>query len=137
MSVDEQNQLKEKYHSGAAQYLDNAREYLKNAQKEGNYYRDIKYVRTACGTAYNGVLMALDCFLILKGIHKPAGKEKKSIEYYQKNLGKLDRKMLDYLMAHIKSCICGVIMMELKKQTLLSRVLMMSTKSSTRLSPRD
>ena len=97
MSVDEQNQLKETYHSEAVRYMDNAKEYLKNAQKEGNYYRDVKYVKTACGTAYNGVLIALDCFLILKGIHKPTGKERKSIEYYQKNLGKLDRKMLDYV----------------------------------------
>jgi len=97
MSVDEQNQIKEKYHGEAIRYMDNAKEYLKNAQKEGNYYRDIKYVRTACGTAYSGILVALDCFFILKGIHKPTGKERKSIEYYQKNLGKMDRKMLDYL----------------------------------------
>jgi len=97
MSVDEQIRIKEKYHGEAVRYMDNAKEYLKNAQKEGNYYRDIKYVRTACGTAYNGVLIALDAFLILKGIHKPKGKERKSIEYYQNNLGKLDRKMLDYL----------------------------------------
>jgi len=97
MSVDEQNQIKERYHGEAMRYMENAKEYLKNAQKEGNYYRDIKYVRTACGTAYSGVLIALDCFLILKGIHKPTGKERKSIEYYQKKLGKLDMKMLDYL----------------------------------------
>ena len=97
MSVDEQNQIKEKYHGEAVRYMDNAKEYLKNAQKEGNFYRDIKYVRTACGTAYNGVLIALDCFFILKGIHKPTKRERKSIEYYQNNLGKLDRKMLDYL----------------------------------------
>jgi len=97
MSVDEQNQIKEKYHGEAVRYMDNAKEYLKNAQKEGNFYRDVKYVRTACGTAYSGVLIALDAFLILKGIHKPKGKERKSIEYYQNNLGKLDRKMLDNL----------------------------------------
>ena len=97
MSVDEQNQIKEKYHGEAMRYMDNAKEYLKSAQKEGNFYRDTKYVRTACGTAYSGVLIALDCFLILKGIHKPTGKERKSIEYYQKNLGKLDRKMMDNL----------------------------------------
>jgi hypothetical protein len=54
-------------------------------------------VRTACGTAYSGVLIALECFLILKGVHKPNKKVRKSIEYYQENLGKLDRKMLDTL----------------------------------------
>ena len=98
MSVDEQNQIKEKYHGEATRYMDNAKEYLKNAKKEGNFYRDSKYVRTACGTAYNGVLIALDCFLILKGIHTPESKKvRKSIEYYQKELGKLDGKMLDNL----------------------------------------
>ena len=97
MSVQEQEQTKEKYYSEAIRYMDNAREYLKDARKEGNIYRDPKYVRTACGTAYSGVLIALDCFFIVKGIHKSTGKERKSIEYYQKNLGKVDRKMLDNL----------------------------------------
>ena len=97
MSVQEQEQTKEKYYTEAVRYMDNARESLKNAKKEGNIYRDPKYVKTACGTAYSGVLIALDCFFILKSIHKPTGKERKSIEYYQKNLGKLDRKMMDNL----------------------------------------
>jgi len=97
MSITEQQNLKQKHYTEAMRYMDNAKEYLKNAQKEGNYYRDAKYVKTACGTAYNGVLIALDCFLLLKGVAKPKGKDRKSIEYYQVNLGKLDRKMLDYL----------------------------------------
>ena len=97
MSVQDQQELKEKYYAEAMRYMDNAREYLKNANKEDNIYSDAKYVRTACGTAYNGVLIALDGFLILKGIKKPTKKDRKSIEYYQKNLGKLDRKMMDHL----------------------------------------
>ena len=97
MSIEEQQEIKEKYYGEAVRYMDNAKEYLKNAKKEGNIYRDPKYVRTACGTAYSGVLIALDCFLILRGIHKPTGKERKSIEYYQKSLSKLDGKMLDNL----------------------------------------
>jgi len=97
MSVLEQQELREKYYGEAIRYMSNAKEYLRNAQKEGNYYRDTKYVKTACGTAYSGVLVALDCFLILRGIHKPKGKERKSIEYYQKNLSKLDGKILDSL----------------------------------------
>ena len=97
MSIEEQQEIKEKYYGEAVRYMDNAREYLKNAKKEGNVYRDPKYVRTACGTAYSGVLIALDCFLILKGIHAPNKKVRTSIEHYQKNIGKLDRKMLDNL----------------------------------------
>jgi len=97
MSVQEQQQTREKYFSEAMRYMDNAKECLKKAQKDGSFYKDAKYVKMACGTAYSGLLVALDCFLILKGVHKPTGKERKSIEYYQKNLGNLDRKMLNSL----------------------------------------
>jgi hypothetical protein len=98
MSVNEQEQTKEKYYSEAIRYMDNAKDSLKNAKKEDNYYRDPKYVRTACGTAYSGVLIALDGFLVLKGIHKPTTvKQRKSIEHYQNNIAKIDKKMLDHL----------------------------------------
>jgi len=97
MSTQEQQELKEKYYSEAIRYMDNAKEYLKNAKKEGSIYRDPKYVRTACGVAYNGLLIALDGFLILKGMDKPKGKLRKSIEYYQSSVTKIDKKMLDYL----------------------------------------
>ena len=94
MSIQEQQETKKKYYGEAMRYMDNAKECLKKANKEDNYYNDPKYVRMACGTAYSGVLVALDCFFILKGIHKPKGKERKTIEYYQDNLSKLDKKML-------------------------------------------
>ena len=97
MSIEEQRSVKEKYYGEAIRFMDNAKECLAKAQKQGKYYCDTKYVKMACGTAYNGVLVALDCFLILKGIHKPKGKERKSIEYYQNNLGRLDRKMLNMI----------------------------------------
>ena len=98
MSITEQQEIKEKYYNEATRYMDNAREYLKSAQKEGNIYRDPKYVRSACGTAYSGVLIALDGYCILKGIHTSKSKrERKSIEYYQKNLARQDKKMLDNL----------------------------------------
>ena len=95
-SVQEQQVLNSKYYSEAIRYMDNAKEYLKQAQKEGKYYRDAKYVKTACGTAYSGVLVALEGFLALKGIHAPDKKTRKSAEYYQYNLAKLDKKMLDH-----------------------------------------
>jgi hypothetical protein len=98
MSIQEQQQVREKYYGEAIRYMDNAKEYLKNAQKEGNYYHDPKYVKVACGTAYSGVLVALDGFLTLKGIHKPtSAKQRKSIEHYQSNIAKIDKKMLDRL----------------------------------------
>ena len=95
MSVQEQQETKKKYYCEAIRYMDNAKESLSKAKKENGYYQDQKYVRIACGTAYSGMLMALDCFLILKGIHKPTAKERKSIEYYQKNITIIDKKMLN------------------------------------------
>jgi hypothetical protein len=99
MSVQEQEQIKVKYYDEAIRYMDNAKETLKKAQKKDNYYQDIKYVKTACGAAYNGVLLALDGFFLMKGIENPEGKgkDRKSIEYYHKNLSKLDKKILNQL----------------------------------------
>jgi hypothetical protein len=96
MSTNEQIEVREKYYNEAIRYMDNAKEYLKNAKKEGGYYHDTKYVKTACATAYSGLLVALDGFLQLRNI-KPKGKDRKSIEYYQSNMSKIDKKMLDNL----------------------------------------
>jgi len=97
MSLQERESVREQYYNEAIRYMDNAKDCLKKAKKEDNYYHDQKYVKMACGVAYSGVLVALDGFLMLKGIHKPKGKERKSIEYYQSNITKIDKKMLDYL----------------------------------------
>ena len=97
MSIREQENVKEKYYSEAMRYMDNAKECLQKAQKEGIYYNDQKYVKMACGTAYSGMLVALDGFLTLKDVVLPKGKDRKSIEFYQNNLAKLDRKMLNTL----------------------------------------
>ena len=97
MSILEQQQTKEQYYTEAMRYISNAKDCLAKANKENGYYQDQKYVRMACGTAYSGLLVALDCFLILKGVQKPSAKERKSIEYYQKNITQIDKKMLDTL----------------------------------------
>ena len=56
-------------------YIKNAEEILATkADKNGMYYRDIKYTKMACGTAYNGVLLALEEYLKQKNnpiIKKP------------------------------------------------------------------
>jgi len=97
MSTQEQQEIRETYYNEAMRYMDNAKEHLKNARKEGNYYGDKKYVKTACGTAYNGTLVALDGFLLLKGAKKPNQKQRKSIEFYQEAIAGIDRKMLKTL----------------------------------------
>jgi hypothetical protein len=91
MSAEEQLAVKTKYYTEAMRYMSNAEETLKKAGKEGKYYNDEKYVKTACGTAYNGVLKALDGYFVLKDI--PTDKRRKSIEYYQSNIAKLDKKL--------------------------------------------
>ncbi|MDR3340562.1 MAG: DUF5618 family protein [Candidatus Symbiothrix sp.] len=95
MSHEEQLKIKQKSYAEAMRYMNNAKETLLKAGKEDNYYNDRKYVRTACGTAYNGVLIALDTYLSLKGITKTKGR--KSIEYYCEQFGKLDKKMLKHI----------------------------------------
>jgi len=81
MTIGEQQILLKKEYSEAVRYMNNAEETLQKAKKDGNHYADKKYVRTACGTAYNGVLLALDAWFALKGIPKPNKKQRKSIEY--------------------------------------------------------
>src|SRR5438067_186485 len=95
MSITEQQEIKKEYYSEAVRYLENAKDYLRKAGKSGNHYKDEKYVKTACDTAYNGMLKALDGYLTLKEIPKQKGR--KSIEYYTSNLAKLDKKLLKEL----------------------------------------
>ena len=97
MSIQEQQELREKYYSEAVRFMDNAKECLTRAKKEDSYYQDQKYIKMACGTAYSGVLVALDGYFMLKGMHKPTKKQRKSIEYYQETISKLDKKMLNTL----------------------------------------
>jgi hypothetical protein len=54
-------------------------------------------VRTACGTAYNGVLLALDTYLMLKDVELPKKKKRRSIEFYEQNISKIDEKLLNYV----------------------------------------
>ena len=93
MSTIEQMQLREKSYAEAMRYMDNARETLKKAGRVDNHYSDKKYVRSACGTAYSGVLVALDTYLELKDVEMPR-KKRRSIEFYLKSLARLDRKLL-------------------------------------------
>jgi uncharacterized protein (UPF0332 family) len=94
MSTETQEGVKQKAYAEAMRYMSNAKETLQKARKEDDTYHDTKYVRTACGTAYNGVLIALDAYLLLKGVEQKKGR--KSIEYYTKNISMFDKKLLGY-----------------------------------------
>jgi len=75
-------------------YIANAKDYLKTAGKGESHYKDKKYVRTACGVAYNGTLIALDALLKIKGIDLPHKKSRRTIDFYREAINK-DRKLLD------------------------------------------
>jgi len=79
----------------AMRYIDNASATLKLAGKDGKFYVDEKYVKSACGIAYLGILKSLDFLFDFK--HVPKRRGRKSIEYYQRNLPGIDKKLLDYL----------------------------------------
>lgn len=88
---------KETRYCEVVRYMENAFEILKTKrQKKDRYYQDEKYVRMACGTAYNAVLLALDSYLEIKG--KPIKKKKNAhviVKDYQMALAELDTKILD------------------------------------------
>jgi hypothetical protein len=68
----------------ALRYLENAKEILKKSPIEGKIYTDKKYLKSACGVAYLGVLQAIDEYLLKKGLME---KElPKKVEEYQKAL---------------------------------------------------
>ena len=70
----------------ALRYLSNAKEILKSVPVENGTYIDIKPVREACGTAYLAILIAIDEYLLKKGINK---KElPRSVDAYRKALQK-------------------------------------------------
>jgi len=54
----------------ALRYLNTAKEILRSAPVENGTYIDVKPVREACGTAYLAVLMAIDEYLLKKGMSK-------------------------------------------------------------------
>jgi len=75
--------------SEAKRHIDNAKDFLRNqAKKEDGLYQDKKYVKIAGHTAYTGILVALDELLAEK-----KKKTRKSVEWYQKELSGLDKKI--------------------------------------------
>lgn len=74
-------------HKEAIRYLNNAKELLGKSPIEGKIYTDEKYVKSACGVAYLGVLKAVEDHLQTK--HGLTRKElPKKVEEYRKALQK-------------------------------------------------
>ena len=111
MTREEQNVFLSKEYAEAIRYMDNAKETLRKAGRDGPLYIDTKYVKTACGTAYNGVLIALDAWFKLKEL--PLPRKRKSIDYYTDAIAKVDKKMgsfldLAYKVLHLSGYYDGV-----------------------------
>jgi hypothetical protein len=108
-------QEKEMRYREAARYIENATDILKSkANKEGGYYQDIKYVKMACGTAYSGVLLAVDTYLDMKGVPlKEKKNSRKNVKDYLNKLSQLDKKLLQefnaaYTILHLSGYYDGV-----------------------------
>ena len=77
-------------------YLDNAREILSTkANKEGQVYKDIKYVQMASGTAYSAALMIADEYLRKKEGAKFT--KPNSIDEYRIRLNRHNKTLMAYL----------------------------------------
>lgn len=70
----------------ALRYWQNARAILKQSKIEENIYSDVKYVKSACGIAYLGVLKAIDESLTKRGV--PSRDLPKTAASYRKALQK-------------------------------------------------
>jgi hypothetical protein len=98
MTREEINAFLANEYAEALRYMDNANDALKKTVKENHgHYKDRKYVKSACGIAYLGVLIALDAWLTVKGIPEISKKRRKSIEFYMSHLGKIDKKMVSHM----------------------------------------
>lgn len=74
-------------------YLANAREILREkAGRENGFYLDKKYVRMAGNTAWNGVLEAVETWLVGKGVHRQK-KSRPDVEWYQTEISRRNRKL--------------------------------------------
>jgi len=122
MTVQDQQELKKENYSLAMRYIANAKEALQKAGRDDRYFKDAKYVSSASGIAYKGVLTALDAWLQLKGVELPRNergrKKGKSIDFYRTNLTKLDKKLLRaldgvYNSLHLDGYYDGILMTEI------------------------
>ncbi|MBI4645544.1 MAG: DUF5618 family protein [Bacteroidia bacterium] len=76
-------------------YLQNAQDTLKKAGREDGYYKDEKYVKSACGTAYLAALLATDAFLAKYGKKVPEKKGRRHADNYRELLTKQNKKVLN------------------------------------------
>ncbi|MDR0518334.1 MAG: DUF5618 family protein [Fibromonadaceae bacterium] len=99
MTIEEQEKIKAKEYAKAMRFMANAKDDLKQAGRDGRFFEDPKYVSSASGIAYRGVLIALEAWLQLKGVEMPKENKRgeikgKSIGFYREHLRRLDKRFL-------------------------------------------
>ena len=96
MTSPKKNQEPLSTYAEAMRYVENAKECLKKAGKEGGYYADAKYVKMAGNTLWNGVLLALENRMPSKG--------RPDIRKYREEIAKQNKKMLRVLNSGYATC---------------------------------
>ncbi|MFH2141424.1 MAG: DUF5618 family protein [Bacteroidota bacterium] len=80
------------HYEEALRYIDNAEEQLKKSGKDGKYYTDIKYVKSAGGIAYVGVEKAAKWYIELNEKKIASNADDREI---RKLLSKINKKALN------------------------------------------
>jgi len=83
-------QLDKTYYEEAMRYIYNAEELLDKAVPEDGYYTDLKYVKSAAGTAYAGIEKAAKWYAKLNGVPIKGG----NVEMIKDGLRKINMKVL-------------------------------------------
>jgi hypothetical protein len=89
MTSPKKNQEPLSTYAEAMRYVENAKECLKKAGKEGSTYNEKKYVRMAGNTLWNGVLVSLEARFPYKG--------RPDIRKYREAVAKLNKSKLKTL----------------------------------------
>jgi len=93
MTAKDQEHIKNEQYALAMRYIANAKDTLSNSGLEGKFYTDAKYVRSASGIAYSGVLVALDALAKIKGIPSPKKGRRKTIDFYRDVVAENEKKL--------------------------------------------
>lgn len=83
-------QLQVTYYEEAMRYMHNAEEMLEKAAPEERYYTDMKYLKSAAGTAYAGIEKAAKWYAKLNGVPIKG----KNVEMIKDALRKINRTVL-------------------------------------------
>ena len=83
-------QLDTTYYEEAMRYIYNAEELLKMAAPEERHYTDLKYLKSAAGTAYAGIEKAAKWYAKLNGIQIKG----KNVEMIKDGLRKINKTVL-------------------------------------------